>query len=47
MNVIGTILIEDGKEWRVEAIAETFYIVTRNDVEGEPTQSSDIRKIDK
>lgn len=47
--VIGTVLIDNGNEWRVSAITETFYVATLNsiDSEVEPTQSSDIRIIKK
>lgn len=35
----------DGVWWRISAIAETFYIATRYDVEGEPESNSDIIKV--
>lgn len=35
----------DGAWWRISAIAETFYIATRYDVEGEPDLNSDIIKV--
>ena len=35
----------DGIWWRISAIAETFYIATRYDVEGEPKKNTDIIKV--
>lgn len=35
----------DGDQWRVSVVTDTFYIVTRTSVEGEPTNHNDIRKV--
>lgn len=42
---LGRTFKRDGIWWRVSAIAETFYIATRYDVEGEPKSNSDSIKV--
>jgi len=35
----------DGDKWRVTVVTDTFYIVTRASVEGEPESADDIKQV--